>query len=195
LHHLRGFAEAGGLVIAAGPTPAAWATPDRAADLFGFTPETDEVAGISAVIPVADAPLPRVAAAPRQHMARAFRGLDPASRPLLRLAHEPRQGGAPLVAWYRPWGTGAAVFYAGQLAAGDDWMASPGMLQAFLGDLLGSLPEALGMPPLALASTPGVFETPTADGCLAWNATEATRAWRGVDLAPWAIVDAPALNG
>lgn len=186
LECLHAFAASGGLVIAAGPVPSVLGAL-AAADLFGFGPATEELAGIAAVLPVPEAPLPTVAAVPRQHLARGFRGLDPACRPLLRLAHTPKTGGIPLAAWYRPWGRGAAVFYAGQLAQGEDWMASAGMPAAFVADLLAHLPPALGLPAVPLATTPGVYETETSAGWLAWNATDAPRPWRGRQLDPWAI--------
>ena len=187
LKQLRAFAEAGGLVVAAGTPPIPLANTDETGGLFGFTPETEEVAGISAVVPADGAALQRVAQAPRLHLARGYRQLDPACRPLLRLAHEPAQGGAALVAWYRPCGAGAVAFYAGNWVQGEDWMSAAGMPQALLADLLTHLPTALHLAPVALAGTEGVYETPTTDGLLGWNAGDAAREWQGMHLPPWGM--------
>lgn len=187
---LRAFAEQGGIVIAAGERPAALSGED-AALLFGFGPQADEAFGISAVRGVEGANLPAYLALPAQHLTRAYTGLDPAVVPLLRLAHTPTAGGMPLVLWYRPWGRGAAVFFTGTFAPGDDWMAVAGSGEALARDLLQELPRRLGVPGLDLSATRGVFETLTEDGVLGWNAGDQTRAWRGSDLTPGAIGERP----
>lgn len=181
-HALRDFAEHGGLVIAAGVRPSVLAGSDATEALFGFTPDTESLFGISAVRVVEGAPLPSYARVPALHMTQSYRDLDPAIVPLLALTHTPSRGGQPLVAWYRRWGRGATVFFAGRLSQGEGWMSVPGATQALLTDFLTALPTALGMTPVTIMQTRGVYETPTDCGTLAWNASGADTAWNGQTL-------------
>ncbi len=185
LRRLQGFAAEGGVVVAAGVRPEALENAggaDAAAVLFGFGERAEEVFGISAVRPADGARTPEYAALPPLHLAHAYRDLDPAAVPLLRVRHTPASGQVPLVLWYRPWGRGAAVFHTGGLASGDDWMAVPGAAESIVRDLLQALPRALGLPEVEVATTRGVVETRTDDGVLGWNATGAAREWRGGEL-------------
>ena len=203
---LRAFVAAGGICVASGARPAivGEAGPPLEA-LFGFTPEADECVGISAVVPLEGGPFAAPDAEyrrlPSLHLARAFDGLDPAVVPLLRLAHTPASGRPPLVLWYRPEGRGAAVFYAGTFAVGEDWMSVRGAAEALIRDLLRVLPGALGLPPVDTSPTAGVMETwvdpegardePAAPAprrsVLGWNASAAPVTWRGQELAPWGM--------
>ena len=180
VERLRAFARAGGIVVASGTRPASLEGPDTAGTLFGFAADTDALVGISGAVPVEDAPLPRYTASSQPAMGRSYRDLDPAARPLVRQRHTPARGDVPLVAWYRRWDGGIAVYFEGQFAAG-------GAPQALAADLLTSLPEALGMTPLPLGETPGVYETATDNATLAWNATDRPQAWRGQTLEPWGM--------
>ncbi len=188
---LREFAERGGMVIAAGVHPKTLVGWDKDGALFGFTPDTESIAGISAVRLVDGAPLPSYARVPALHMTQSYRDLDPAIVPLLALAHTPSHGGQPLVAWYRRWGRGATVFFAGRLSQGEGWMSVPGAPQALLTDFLTALPTALGMTPVSLMRTRGIYETYADDGTLAWNASDADTSWNGQTLAPGSITWAP----
>lgn len=194
---LCAFVAAGGICVA-GPVRPAVASPpgaDALEALFGFAPDTEELAGISSVRPVAGSPLAAADAAygtgPALHMARAFDRLAPEAVPLLRLAHTPRSGRPPLVMWHRPHGRGTAVFFAGPFAEGDDWMAARGAGAALVRDILERLPADLGLPPVAVAPVPGVLETwVEQDGgtaVLGWNATDQSLTWRGEELGPRAI--------
>jgi len=187
LRHLQGFAQAGGIVVASSTRPQALDGPNTAASLFGFGPQTDEICGISAVRAVEDAPLPTFAALRRQHLARAYTDLDADVVPLLRLAHTPADGRVPLVAWYRPWGRGAAVFYSGTFARGEDWMAVAGAGEALVRDILCALRRALGLEAVDVATSVGVYETHTTGGVLGWNTTDRPVAWRGGEIGPGEI--------
>ena len=180
---LAAFVAAGGICVASGIRPAALGGEDHLGPLFGFAADSEEWTGISAVHAVEGAPVPAYARMPAQHLARSYGRLDPAVVPLLRLAHTPHDGRPPLVLWYRPEGRGAAVFYAGSFAAGDDWMTVRGAGETLIRDLLGPLPEALGLAPVAVADT-AVYETPDAHGVLGWNATDGAVLWRSAELGP-----------
>jgi len=188
---LRAFVEAGGICVAGGPRPQSLEGADEMGALFGFGPQADELTGISAVHAVDGAPLPAYRGLPRQHLARSFTGLEPAAETLLQLRHTPAGGAAPQVLWSVRHGRGAAVFYAGALApAGEDWMAVRGAAEALVRDLLLALPPALGLAPLELSDTPGVFEARDGGGMLGWNAGPG-RPWRGADLPGQAIAPRP----
>ncbi len=191
VRRLAAFVETGGICVAAGMRPRTLGAQDTAGALFGFGPSAEECTGISAVVVAAGSPLTEYGRAPTQHTSSSFQGLDSGVVPLLRVAHTPRSGVSPLVAWHRPLGRGTAVFYTGALAAGSDWMAAPGAAEALVRSLLTELPVALGLPPVETASVRGVYETPLADRDLAWNATGNPVSWRGITVEAWSLAEAP----
>lgn len=189
---LAAFMAGGGICIASGVRPETLCAPDGMGMLFGFGEGAEELTGISAVHPAEGAPLPAYRRQPPAHMARSYRGIHPDAEPLLQLAHVPASGERPLVMWHLRRGHGTAVFYAGTLSAGDDWMAVRGAAEALVNDLLQALPPALGLQPVILAAAPGVLETPLENGeTLAWNAGDAAVPWRGAELAPGALAVRP----
>lgn len=185
LDAVRRWVEAGGVLFVLDCRPADWDGRTAAFDaLTGFTPETDEIRGITEMTVERPRLLPSIAARSGLFLTRAFTGLAADIQPLLSMRHAPQGKGA----WRRRIGRGAVFAYFGPMdlrREEQDWMEAHNLPLRFLQDGLRAAVASgtLAREPAGLNPTePDLFLAETDDGLWALNMGTEARRFGGVDV-------------
>jgi hypothetical protein len=172
----------GGVLFVLGCRPADWDGSQAAFDaLVGFTPETDEIQGITEMVVEKPKVLPSIAALSGVFLTRAYTGLAADIRPQLSMRYAPKGKGA----WRRKAGKGEVWAYYGPMdmrQLEQDWVVAQNVPLRFLQDGIRASVGAgiLKKEPATLNLTMAdLFLVETTDGLWALNMGSAARSLPG----------------
>ncbi|MCX6559932.1 MAG: hypothetical protein NTZ26_05395 [Candidatus Aminicenantes bacterium] len=169
---IRAWVEQGGTLFVLDCRPPDWDGSTAGFDgLAGFTPETDEIRGITEMTVERPGVLPSIASLQGLFLTRAFTGLASDIRPLLAMRYAPQGKGA----WRRAIGRGTVFAYYGPMDMRQEeqsWIEAQNLPLRFLkdgiraavaGGILKREPASLNL------STPDLYFVETTDGLWALN--------------------------
>lgn len=178
LDKIAAWVSAGGLLIVLDSRPQDWDGANNSFDaLLGFTPETDEIRGITEMTVDEVERLPSLASLPPVFVSWAFTGLAADIEPYLSM----RYTGKGRVAWRRTAGEGSVYAYFGPMdikQREDSWMVAQNIPFRFLKDgiedcvrrgLLREVPLSLNL------TVSGVYLVETTEGLMALNMSGETK--------------------
>jgi hypothetical protein len=178
LRAIREWVENGGVLFALDSRPADWDGSRKDLDaLVGFTPESDEIHGITELVVDEPEQFPSIAALPVTFIARAFTSLAPEAESLLSMRYTSKGR----VAWRRDMGNGRVYAYYGPMdlrQREESWVLAynlpfrffnDGIQDAVRGGKLKRIPASLNL------DVRDVYLVETQDGLAALNMSESAK--------------------